>query len=54
MYPDDFELAYSQYLESMDYDEAETALFALTRAAFLAGWKAARKLTILPGRDIQK
>ena len=38
---DTFEKAFSDYLESPEYDAAEDALFSAIRAAFLAGWKAA-------------
>lgn len=38
---DKFELAFSNFLERQEYDEAEAALFAIVRAAFLAGWQAA-------------
>ena len=48
MYPDDFELVFSQFLEGKDYDKGTEALFELARSAFLAGWKAGRKLTLLP------
>lgn len=37
----DFERAFSDFLESRTYDDAENALFALSRASFEAGWKAA-------------
>ena len=32
---------FSSFLERKEYDEAESALFAMVRTAFLAGWKAA-------------
>lgn len=38
---DSFELAFGNFLERQEYDEAEAALFAIVRAAFLAGWQAA-------------
>lgn len=38
---DNFELAFSNFLDRREYDDAESALFELVRAAFLAGWKAA-------------
>lgn len=41
MYSDDFEKAFGDFLESEVYDRGEDALFTLTRAAFIAGWKAA-------------
>ena len=40
MQNDKFELAFSEFLERKSYDQAEAAIFALVRAAFLAGWKA--------------
>ena len=36
-----FEHAFSNFLESREYDETEDALFRLVRAAFYAGWQAA-------------
>ena len=41
MQTDEFELAFGAFLERREYDEMESALFALVRAAFLAGWNAA-------------
>ncbi|MBQ7896766.1 MAG: hypothetical protein IJ364_09475 [Oscillospiraceae bacterium] len=41
MQTDEFELAFSNFLDRREYDEAETALFSIVRAAFLAGWNAA-------------
>ena len=41
MMSNDFEEAFSNFLERKEYDEAENALFAMVRIAFLAGWKAA-------------
>lgn len=38
---DKFELAFGNFLERAEYDEAETALFTIVRAAFIAGWQAA-------------
>lgn len=38
-----FEAAFDAFLERREYDEAQQAQFALVRAAFLAGWLAARK-----------
>ena len=40
MQNDNFELAFSEFLEQEAYDQAQAAIFALVRAAFLAGWKA--------------
>ena len=41
MYSDQFELAFSTFLEQHEYDEAESYLFTMMRAAFAAGWQAA-------------
>ena len=38
---DDFEKAFNDFLERKEYDNAENALFGITRAAFAAGWLAA-------------
>lgn len=37
----DFEKAFSEFLDNRQYDDAENALFTITRASFEAGWKAA-------------
>ena len=37
----DFEKAFDAFLERSEYDQAENALFAIVRIAFLAGWKSA-------------
>ncbi|MGI5857665.1 MAG: hypothetical protein ACOX64_14605 [Candidatus Merdivicinus sp.] len=41
MQTDDFEQAFGDFLDRREYDQAENALFAMVRIAFLAGWKAA-------------
>ena len=41
MYSNDFEAAFSQFLERREYDEAENYLFSMMRQAFSAGWLAA-------------
>lgn len=41
MYSNDFESAFSQFLERREYDEAENYLFSMMRQAFAAGWLAA-------------
>ena len=51
MQSDEFEYAFSQFLERPEYDEAENALFGIARAAFEAGWKAA-KGTPLPEQKV--
>ena len=58
MQSDAFELAFSNFLERQEYDEVESTLFAVVRAAFLAGWRAAggtppepqKVISILRGR----
>ena len=37
----DFEKAFSDFLDRREYDQAESALFAMVRISFLAGWRAA-------------
>lgn len=41
MMSNDFEEAFSSFLERREYDEAESNLFSMVRTAFLAGWKSA-------------
>ena len=41
MESNDFEDAFSKFLERTEYDEAEAALFAIVRLSFQAGWRAA-------------
>lgn len=41
MYNEKFEGAFSDFLDSREYDRAEGALFSMLRQAFAAGWKAA-------------
>ena len=41
MMSNDFEKAFSDFLDRREYDQAENALFSIVRIAFLAGWKAA-------------
>ena len=41
MQSDEFEQAFSDFIDRREYDQAENALFAMVRIAFLAGWKAA-------------
>ena len=36
-----FEKAFSDFLDSREYDQAENALFSIIRISFIAGWKAA-------------
>ena len=41
MMSNEFEAAFDRFLEADAYEEADGAVFALARAAFLAGWLAA-------------
>lgn len=41
MHTNEFEEAFSNFLERHEYDEAEHYLFSMVRLAFAAGWKAA-------------
>ena len=41
MHTNEFEAAFSDFLERHEYDEAENYLFSMVRLAFAAGWKAA-------------
>ena len=52
MMSNEFEEAFSEFLDRQAYDEAESALFDVVRAAFLAGWKAAGP-TPIPRRILQ-
>ncbi len=38
----DFEKAFSDFIDNTEYDEAQSALFKITREAFKAGFKAAQ------------
>ena len=42
MQTDEFEQAFSDFLGSKEYDDAEDTLFSVIRMAFIAGWQAAR------------
>ena len=53
MMSNEFEEAFSEFLDRQAYDEAESALFDVVRAAFLAGWKAAGGPTPIPRRILQ-
>lgn len=52
-----FDCAWAEFLQKPEYDAAKAAMFAVTRAAFLAGWLAAggdapqeeRLFQVLPG-----
>lgn len=41
MESNDFEKAFSDFLERREYDEAQSALFEMVRKSFNAGWQAA-------------
>ena len=41
MHSNEFEYAFSEFLDRHEYDEAEHALFSIVRTAFQAGWLAA-------------
>ena len=41
MFSNDFEAAFSSFLERHEYDDAESYLFSMVRIAFTAGWRAA-------------
>lgn len=49
----DFEQAFADFLDRREYDEAEAALFAMVRTAFLAGWKAAGGEPPIPQKIFQ-
>jgi len=59
MYTNEFEAAFSAFLDRHEYDEAESALFSMVRIAFAAGWKAAggeppraeRIFELIPGKE---
>lgn len=52
MKTDEFELAFSHFLETPAYDEAEESLFSVIRMAFIAGWEAARGETPEPAEKM--
>lgn len=41
MYSNEFEYAFSEFLDRHEYDEAQEYLFSMIRIAFAAGWQAA-------------
>lgn len=41
MYTNDFEAAFSAFLDRHEYDDPENYLFFMVRLAFSAGWQAA-------------
>lgn len=36
---EDFEQSFDEFIDSEEYDTANSAIFTLVRAAFLAGWE---------------
>lgn len=40
MHSDEFEGAYSDFIDGLEYEQAENALVAIVRLAFEAGWRA--------------
>lgn len=58
MHSNEFEKAFSDFLDRHEYDEAENYLFSMVRIAFAAGWQAAggtppqpeRIFELLPGK----
>lgn len=44
LYSDEFESAFSDFLERYEYDEAENYLLSMVRLFFAAGWLAAHFL----------
>lgn len=60
MFSNDFEKAFSDFLEQQKYDQAEAALFSIVRIAFIAGWKSAgsgspnqqKVFTLFPKTDV--
>lgn len=53
MHGNDFEQAFSDFLDRREYDQAENALFSMVRIAFAAGWKAAGGAPPQPQRIFQ-
>jgi hypothetical protein len=45
MHSDKFEVCFSEFINGESYDSAQSAVFNLVRAAFAAGWQAAREDT---------
>lgn len=53
MHTNNFEEAFSDFLDRREYDQAENALFSIIRIAFLAGWNAAGGETPPPQKIIR-
>lgn len=43
MNSDNYEARFSEFIDGKNYDAAQGAIFELVRAAFAAGWKAAKE-----------
>ena len=43
MHSDEFEKAFSEFLDGREYDSAAEGLFTIVRLAFAAGWKAGKE-----------
>lgn len=41
MYPDDYDKAFSRFLDRREYDHIQQELFVMISMAFMAGWRAA-------------
>jgi len=62
MHSDKFEKAFGDFLERSEYDEAQNAMFTLTRKSFEAGWGAAggeplppqELFELIPGKVVKK
>ena len=48
---DKLEKAFGDFIDRREYDEASNAMLALTRSAFIAGWKAAGGCAGAAGRE---
>ena len=48
-----FEVLFEVFLDSAEYDKAESALFSLVRMAFKAGWQAAEDKSLKHQKPIQ-
>lgn len=51
----EFEKSFGDFLEQNEYEQAESAIFTLVRAAYTAGWNAAcksKKLMIIQANNM--
>lgn len=53
METDQFEKAFSDFLDQDEYDEVQAALFSMIRSSFRAGWQAAGGETPTPDSGIR-